>query len=109
MHELAITQAVVDAVVGQLGDARATAVHLRIGRVSGVETDAVRFCFDLVAAGTPVAGARLEIEEPTGTGTCDACGAEFAVEDLLLGCPCGSLDVHVTGGDELLVTAVEVA
>jgi hydrogenase nickel incorporation protein HypA/HybF len=109
VHELSITQAVVDAVVEQLGDARVRTVHLRIGRVSGVEPDAVRFCFDLCAAGTPVEGARLQIDEIPGFGTCDACGADFAVEDLLLGCPCGSLDVHVAGGDDLMVTAVEVA
>ncbi|SFL05733.1 hydrogenase maturation nickel metallochaperone HypA [Geodermatophilus ruber] len=114
MHELAITQAVVDAVVEQvggarIGDARITAVHLRIGRVSGVVPDAVRFCFDLVAAGTPVAGARLEIDEPPGVGCCNSCGAVFAVEDLLLGCRCGSTDVRVRGGDDLVVTAVEVA
>jgi hydrogenase nickel incorporation protein HypA/HybF len=109
MHELAITQSVVDAVVDRLGATRVAAVHLVIGRVSGVDVDAVRFCFDLVAQGTPVEGARLEISQPAGRARCRGCGAEFGVDDLLLLCRCGSTDVELCQGQELTVRAVEVA
>ena len=109
MDELAITQAVVAAAVDLAGDARVRTVRLRIGRDAGVVPDAVRFCFDSVAAGTPVAGARLVIDENRGVAECETCGADFDVDDLLLGCDCGSLDVHVAGADELVVTGVEVA
>jgi hydrogenase nickel incorporation protein HypA/HybF len=109
MHELAITQSVVDAIVERLGETRVAVVHLVIGRVSGVDVDAVRFCFDLVAEGTIVAGARLEISEPPGHARCRACGAEFDVDDLLLLCRCGSADVELRTGQELMVRAVEVA
>ena len=109
MHELSITKAVVDAVVAQLGEAEVRTVHLRIGRDSDVMPDAVRFCFESCAAGTPVAGARLEIDQPPGVAVCNSCGADFALDDVLSGCPCGSLDVHVERGDDLVVTAVEVA
>jgi hydrogenase nickel incorporation protein HypA/HybF len=109
MHELAITQGIVDAIVERLGDTRVTAVRVRIGRVSGVVPDAVRFCFDLVAEGTPVEGARLEIDEPAGRARCRDCTAEFAVEDLVLLCPCGSADVDLIGGQELAISSVEVA
>lgn len=108
MHELAIAQGVVDAVVERLGDARVAVVHLTIGRVSGVDPDAIRFCFDLVAAGTGLAGARLQVGEPPGEARCRACGAEFAVEDLVLLCGCGSADVELLRGGELLVGAVEL-
>jgi hydrogenase nickel incorporation protein HypA/HybF len=109
VHELEFTRAVVAAVVDQLGDARVRTVRVRIGRGSGLVADAVRFCFDAVADGTPVAGARLEIDEEPVVATCDSCGADFDFEDLLFGCPCGSLDVHPAGGNDLMVTAVEVA
>lgn len=109
MHELEFTRAVVATVLQQTGEARVRSIRVRIGRGSGLVTDAVRFCFDAVADGTPVAGARLEIEEEPVTGACDSCGADFAFEDLLLGCPCGSLDVHAEGGRDLMVTAVERA
>jgi hydrogenase nickel incorporation protein HypA/HybF len=109
VHELEFTRAVVATVLQQTGEARVATVRLRIGRRSGLVPDAVRFCFDAVADGTPVAGARLEIDEEPVVGTCDRCGADFAFEDLLLGCPCGSLDVHAAGGNGLMVTAVERA
>ena len=51
MHELAITQGIVNMIVERTDRARVTVVYLRIGKVSGVVPDAVRFCFDLVAAG----------------------------------------------------------
>jgi hydrogenase nickel incorporation protein HypA/HybF len=109
MHELAITRAVVAAAVDKAGNSRVRTVRLRIGRDAGIVPDAVRFCFDTVAAGTPADGARLVIDESRGTAECEACGADFDVDDLLLGCECGSLDVHVAGADELVVTGVEVA
>ncbi len=109
MHELEVTQAVVAAVVDRTGDARVRTVRLRIGRDAGVVPDAVRFCFDSAAEGTPVAGARLVIDETRGVAECQACGADFDVDDLLLGCDCGSLDVQVAGSHELVVTGVEVA
>ena len=109
MHELEVTQAVVAAVVDRTGHARVRTVRLRIGRDAGVVPDAVRFCFDSAAEGTPVAGARLVIDETRGVAECQACGADFDVDDLLLGCDCGSLDVQVAGSHELVVTGVEVA
>ena len=109
MHELAITQSMVDAIVDRFGDARVTAVHVRIGKVSGVVPDAVRFCFDLVAEGTPVEGARLDITEPQGRARCRGCAAEFAVDDLVLLCGCGSADVELLSGQDLVISAVEVA
>ncbi|MEJ7743789.1 MAG: hydrogenase maturation nickel metallochaperone HypA [Nocardioidaceae bacterium] len=52
MHELAITQSVVDAVLERTGDRKVTTVRLKVGRLSGVVPDAMRFCFDLITAGT---------------------------------------------------------
>jgi hydrogenase nickel incorporation protein HypA/HybF len=108
VHELAITQSVVDTIVERLGNARVIAVHLEIGRLSGVLPDALRFCFDLVAEGTPVEGARLRISEPPGDARCRACGAAFPVDDLVLLCQCGSADVELRSGQELRISAVEV-
>ena len=56
MHELSITQSIVATVAERLGDAPVRRC-LSIGRLSGVVPDAIRFCFDLVAAGTSLDGA----------------------------------------------------
>ncbi|GAA5195531.1 hydrogenase maturation nickel metallochaperone HypA [Rugosimonospora acidiphila] len=108
MHELAIAESIVETVGGRCGDARVTRVLLSVGKLSGVVPDAIRFCFDLAAAGTPVAGARLDIEEPDGWARCRSCGGEFGVDDLILLCPCGSADVEVRGGESLTIRSVEV-
>ena len=52
VHELAITESIVAAVVERMADTPVRRVRLAIGRLSGVVPDAVRFCFDLVTAGT---------------------------------------------------------
>lgn len=107
MHELSITQSVVDAVTERMADARVRRIRLEVGRLSGLVPDAVRFCFELVAAGTTCEGATLEIDEPTGRAACRTCGAEFETGDVLPLCACGSADVAVEGGQELRIREVE--
>lgn len=108
MHELAITQGVVDMVSDRM-EGRITAVRLEIGRLSGVLPGAVRFCFDVCCAGTRLEGARLDIVEPTASARCQRCAAEFEPASVLALCPCGSADVTVLAGRELRVTGVDVA
>lgn len=109
MHELAITQSVVDAVTERTGEARVACVRLRVGRLSGVVPDAMRFCFELVTAGTPLEGAALDIEQPAGQGRCRSCSDDIELTDLILLCPCGSADVEVVSGRELAVASVQMA
>jgi len=107
MHELSITQGVVDTITERI-EGRVTGVRLEIGRLSGILPDSVRFCFDLVCAGTALDGAWLDIVEPTARARCRACDREFEPEDLVVLCACGSPDVTLLTGRELRITAVEV-
>jgi hydrogenase nickel incorporation protein HypA/HybF len=109
MHELSVTQGIVDTISERMGDTRITGVRLEIGRLSGVLPDQVRFCFDLVCAGTALDGAWLEIVEPRGMARCQSCGVEFEPLNVLALCPCGSADVQIRSGQELRITALEVA
>lgn len=109
MHELSITQSVVDAVRAHAGDAKVTSVRVRVGKLCGVVPDAMRFCFDLVTEGTVLEGAELLIDEPTGRAHCRTCTADFELGDLILLCPCGSADVEIVSGRELTVQSIEVA
>ena len=108
MHEMSITQSVIDVVTKRTGSDRVATVHLRIGKLSGIVPDSVRFCFELIAADSPLAGAVLVIEEPLGLAHCRECGEDFELRDLILLCPCGSADVAVVAGTELAVKSVEV-
>jgi hydrogenase nickel incorporation protein HypA/HybF len=109
MHEMSITQAVVDAVAEKLGDAEVTEVRLEIGKLAGVVVDSIRFCFDLVAEGTTLHGARLVVDEPPGLARCRPCGTEFEVDDPIVLCPaCDAADVDVRSGRDMRIVSVEV-
>ncbi len=108
MHELAITQSVVDAVTERVQSSRVSVLTIEIGQLSGVVADAVRFCFDVVSAGTALEGAELAILETPGAGNCRDCGEEFVMVDCFPLCPCGSADVAITAGTQLKIVSVEV-
>ena len=96
-------------VLERTGDSRVSVVRLRVGRLSGVVPDALQFCFELAAAGTPLEGATLEIADERGRAHCRSCGTDFDLDDLFLLCECGSADVDAAVRTELSVTSVEVA
>ena len=109
MHELAITQSVVDMVLDRTADRRVSAVRLQVGRLSGVVPDAMRFCYELVTAGTSLAGSTVEIAQVPGRAHCRSCGEDIDLPDLILLCPCGSAEVELVAGKELQVLSVELA
>ena len=108
MHELAVTQEIVDLVCERAGGARVRRVVVEIGKLSMVVPDAVRFCFDLCAEGTLAEGAALQIEEPAGRGHCRACGGETTLQSPFDGCACGSPEMEWISGQALRVREMEV-
>jgi hydrogenase nickel incorporation protein HypA/HybF len=65
MHEAGIAQQVIEACEVHLsrhGAARATRVGLKVGALASIDPEALRFCFDSLKAGTPLATATLMIE-----------------------------------------------
>jgi hydrogenase nickel incorporation protein HypA/HybF len=108
MHELAIAESVVSSVLERTGDRPVSVVRLRVGGLAGVVPEALDFCFELAAAGTPLDGAALEIVEERGRAHCRSCAADFDLVDAILLCGCGSADVELLSGRELSVTSVEV-
>jgi hydrogenase nickel incorporation protein HypA/HybF len=109
VHELSIAESIVSGVVERVGNDRVTRIFVEIGKLSGVSADSVRFFFGACAKDTSLAGAELEIIETDGVARCAACGCEMPVTDLALACTCGSLDVELVRGGELIVKAVEIA
>ncbi|HZL73827.1 MAG TPA: hydrogenase maturation nickel metallochaperone HypA [Propionibacteriaceae bacterium] len=108
MHELAITQSVVDMVAERTDGRQVGLVRLEVGMLSGVVPDAMEFCYELIISGTPLEGSTLVIEQTQGAARCRSCGQDFALNDLILLCPCGSAEVELTAGRELRVVSVEL-
>jgi hydrogenase nickel incorporation protein HypA/HybF len=109
VHELAITESLVAAVTGRLPGKKVTWVQLEVGALSGVVSDSLRFCFDLVTEGTDLEGSTLEITETPAWCTCHGCATDFQPDGPILLCPCGSAEVTVVSGQDLKIAAVRVA
>lgn len=108
MHELGLTQSIVAICAEHAAGQRVRRVRLEIGKLAGALPEAVRFCFDLCAAGTPVEGAELEIIEKPGLAVCRDCGGDVTLEDPFACCPCGSANLELIAGRELRVKELDV-
>ena len=107
MHELGITRSIVAIVAEHAAGRKVTRVALDVGRLSGLMSEAIRFSFDVVAEGTSVEGAQLEIRDIDGRGRCRKCQTEFTTPQLYTPCVCGSRDVERLAGEELKVREFE--
>ena len=109
MHELSLADAVVTIVREHADGRRVTAVDLRVGRLRQVVPDALQFAFELLANGTNVDGAALNIEHVPIRVRCGVCGAESEQREFPLACAsCGAVTVDVVSGDELHVDSIEL-
>jgi hydrogenase nickel incorporation protein HypA/HybF len=108
MHELGLTEEIVRLVSERAGERKVRRVVLEVGKLALVLPDALRFCFDLCAEGSPAEGARLEILETPGRGRCRRCGGELELEKPFGRCACGCSDLEWLSGDELKIREMEV-
>jgi hydrogenase nickel incorporation protein HypA/HybF len=112
MHEMSLAEGILRIIEDQTakgGIARVLRVRLEVGRLAGVECEALRFAFDVVMRGSLAEGAELEILEPPGLGWCLDCAATVPVDALYDPCPqCGGFHVQPSGGRELRVLDLEI-
>ena len=112
MHELSIACSLVKAAVEEAtrhGVTHVVKVDVVLGALSGVEMDALMFCFPAVAKGTVCEGARLDVEIEAARGHCGGCGSMSEVLDFMSSCPqCGAWPIGIEGGREMRLRALEV-
>jgi len=110
MHELSIALSLVELASEEAQKAGASKVeklHIRVGTLSGVVPDALRFAFDIATQHTLLENAELVIEEVPVRIFCATCNAEQELPpSLVLKCPvCQTLSGDIRQGKELeLVT-----
>jgi hydrogenase nickel incorporation protein HypA/HybF len=114
MHEFGIATSTLSLVLEHARRASATRVarvRVRVGALSGVDAEALRFAFSAVTAGTMADRAELEIEHVPALAHCARCNADFtADEDFVCVCPqCGDLSGDVRQGRELVLAQIELA
>jgi hydrogenase nickel incorporation protein HypA/HybF len=109
MHELAIAQSMFEIAHRHAGGRRVAKVEVRVGHLRQVVPASLTFAFELIAQGTELEGAELDIEQVPAAGACRDCGATIPLPDFPLMCSaCGGLDVDVTEGEELEVESLEL-
>jgi len=113
MHELAIAQSIADAVTIRAIECKASRVknvRLKVGEASGVVTDSLAFCFEMLASFDPLLeGARLVIDTVPHRARCRHCDKEFAIADFVAQCPtCGEWSTEIISGAELQILDMEI-
>ncbi len=112
MHELAVTQSLLDLAVRKANEhhaRRVTDLTLVIGRFASIVDDSVQFYFDALSAGTICEQARLHFRRVPARLACQECQCAYELEQDLVPCPqCGSAKVRVTGGDEFYLESLEL-
>ena len=109
MHELSIAESIVQIAGRHANGRRVTKVRLKVGHLRQVVPSALAFSFELVAEGTPVEGAELEMEEVPAIGKCRECEMESRLDSFPLLCrSCGGFELEVLRGEELLVETLDL-
>ncbi len=110
MHELSLCGAIYEIADRAAAGRQVSVIHLQVGRLRQVVPDTLTYCWAMVCEDTPLAGSRLDVDYRPVTLLCEICGRESRVaKELLLVChACGTTQVTVTSGEELLLTSLDV-
>lgn len=114
MHEMGIAMQIVEiasaSIPSHLKDRKVERVNLRIGKLSAVVPESLRFCFEIVVQNTPLSGATLAVEEIPIVARCKDCHHEWSIEKAVFKCPvCDGGSVDIISGRELDIVSVEIA
>ena len=112
MHELSIMESALTMALERAEESGASRVHsirLRIGALSGVVPDALRFAFEALTPGTVAEGAQLIIDPVPARFWCNQCATEFQSDDMFAECPkCHSPSGDLRAGREMELASMEV-
>jgi len=107
MHEVSLMKNLLRTVEGAAareGGKPVQVIHVRIGEMSGVNTDALSFAFEVLSKGTSAEGGKLDFERVPLRARCRECGTEFHPEEFVFRCGrCGSPEIDILSGREMEV------
>ncbi|MBW2573955.1 MAG: hydrogenase maturation nickel metallochaperone HypA [Deltaproteobacteria bacterium] len=114
MHEMGIAMEIVEITIASIPAGmqghRVERVNLKIGKLSAVVPESLRFCFEIVAKDTPLCDAELNIEEVPVVVRCRDCNSQETINEPVFACrKCSSGSVEVISGQELDITSIEIA
>jgi hydrogenase nickel incorporation protein HypA/HybF len=112
MHEFSIVAHLVEAVETQAQKLQASqvlAINLVVGERSGLVEESVTFYFDMLAAGTVVEGAKLNIRRTPMRFACQPCETDYSPPPGDFHCPkCGTIGRVVDDATDMLIESIEI-
>ena len=112
MHELSVTQSVLDIALEHAKVAQAekiTRINLVIGEMSSIVDDCVQFYFDFISKGGIASNATLSFHRIPTQVRCRNCATTFSPKETDWECPnCGEWNVEITAGQEFYIDSIEV-
>jgi hydrogenase nickel incorporation protein HypA/HybF len=113
MHELSIAMSIVELAEEEIerrGSVQITAVHLKLGALSGVVKEALLAAYEMACEGTSLAGSRLIVEDVPVVVFCSSCQTRRPVSSIQLFCcaECGTPTSEILQGKEIEVVALEI-
>jgi hydrogenase nickel incorporation protein HypA/HybF len=113
MHEMGIALEIIEIVRSSIPESvkrpRVERVHLKIGRLSAVVTDSLRFCFEVASEETPLAGAELVVDEIPVEAQCNDCGHRWTIDEPVFVCAsCRGGSLTLLSGRELDVHSFQL-
>jgi hydrogenase nickel incorporation protein HypA/HybF len=111
MHELSIALSIIEQVEEQSAahSGCVRSIQVKIGALSGVDVEALRFAWEIARAGTPLAETQIDIEAVPLRVRCLQCGRMRTPEIQSIACPdCVVAEQEILAGQELELTSMEV-
>ncbi len=109
MHELAVTEGLLEVALHHAAGRRVTDLHIVVGQLSSIVDDSVQFYWDFASANTVCEGAQLHFTRVPTTLVCQDCGHTYTLKTHLEDCPqCHSLHVRIMSGEEFRLDSIEV-
>ncbi|HEX4065534.1 MAG TPA: hydrogenase maturation nickel metallochaperone HypA [Acidobacteriaceae bacterium] len=111
MHELSIALSMIDRIEEEAAkhSGKVRSAQVKIGVLSGVDCEALRFAWEIARAGTNLEATELEIEKIPLLVRCPACGKTYSPEIQALFCPeCITPVQDILAGKELELTTLEI-
>ena len=112
MHELAITQSILDIArkaTAEHNVKRVREVRIKLGEYSGVVPQCIQYYFDVISKGTVAEGAELKMERLPILMRCEQCAWEGQIDKHHICCPaCGCTRLKLLQGREFYVESLEV-
>lgn len=111
MHELSVTESILEIALRhgrEAGAAAVTDLFLVIGDLSTMVDESVQFYWDIISEGTPAAGSKLHFRRVPGQLACRTCGHTYSPREDLP-CPlCGGIDIEIIAGEEFYLESIEI-